>query len=171
MGTGAVTPLDESAAGAIRETVIALHATLRRFAAVVAPVELDPDDLTQEAWLRVLRQGHNRINEYDNVAAYMRRTIVNLAANERRRLGRGRRALTRLGDPGQGHAMDQSYPSDLAELQRLEPADRAALYLIEIEGWSHREVAAVLGCSEGASRVRFARARKRLRLELEGESA
>lgn len=156
--------VDDATSEAVRATVVALHAKLRRFAAVVAPVELDPDDLTQEAWLRVLRQAGGRLPDHEHLAAYMRRTIVNLAANERRRLGRGRRAMVRLNLP---HASDQTYSSDLAELQRLDPSDRAALYLVKVEGWSHREVGEVLGCSEGAARVRFARARKRLRIELE----
>jgi len=150
-----------------REVVTALHARLRRFAAVVAPVEMDPDDLMQEAWVRVLRA--HAMEDYDDIAAYMRRTIVNLAANERRRLGRGRRALTSLGTQS-ALVVDPTYPSDLAELQRLSAEDRAVLYLVEVERWSHRDVAAALGCSEGASRVRFSRARQRLRLELEGTS-
>lgn len=148
-----------------REVVLALHPGLRRFAAVVAPVEMDPDDLMQEAWVRVLKR--RPLEDYDDVAAYMRRTIVNLAANERRRLGRGRRALRAL-EPSRAERVDPSYPSDLADLQRLDPADRALLYLLEVEGWSHREVGEVLGCSEGASRVRFTRARQKLRLEMEG---
>lgn len=156
--------VDEATSEAVRATVLALHAKLRRFAAVVAPAEMDPDDLTQEAWLRVLRSAGGRLPDHEHLAAYMRRTIVNLAANERRRLGRGRRAVVRLNPP---HAVEQTYPSDLAELRRLDPADRAVLYLVEVEGWSHREVGEVLGCSEGAARVRFSRARRRLRVELE----
>lgn len=157
---------DPAEAARITAVITEHHGRLRRFAAVVAPIELDPDDLLQEAWVRVLRAGRLAADEA-SVAAYVRRTIVNLASNERRRLGRSRMAVMRL-RPEASSA--PSYPSDLAELQRLDPPDRASLYLIEVEGWSHREVAELLGCSEGAARVRFTRARKRLRVELEAQA-
>jgi RNA polymerase sigma-70 factor (ECF subfamily) len=62
------------------------------------------------------------------------------------------------------------YPSDLAELARLEPSDRAAVYLSVVERRSHREIAAILGCSEDASRQRVSRALERLRSELTAEA-
>jgi len=76
-----------------------LYGPLRRFAAVVGPIEVDPDDLLQEAVARVLQ--HRRLTDLDEPGAYLRRTIVNLAANDRRRFARMRRALTRMG-PGAG---------------------------------------------------------------------
>jgi hypothetical protein len=59
--------------------------------------------------------------------------MVNLAANERRRFAVGRRALARVG-AGSVSARDV-YPSDLSELLRLAPQERAVLYLAEVEGY------------------------------------
>ena len=55
-----------------------LYGPLRRFAAVVGPIEVDPDDLLQEAVARVLRR--RRLTDLDQPGAYLRRTIVNLAS-------------------------------------------------------------------------------------------
>jgi DNA-directed RNA polymerase specialized sigma24 family protein len=40
-----------------REIVAAPYTPLRRYAGVVGSVDIDPDDLVQEAFLRVLRKG------------------------------------------------------------------------------------------------------------------
>jgi RNA polymerase sigma factor (sigma-70 family) len=142
-----------------------LYPSLRRWAAVVGPVEDDPDDLVQEALVRVL--GRGSLSELENPHAYLRTTIVRIAANSRRRLGRGRRAWTRA-NVSTGPDPDR-YPSDLDDLRRLEPADRAILYLSLVEGRSYREAAAVLGCTEVAARARASRALRRLRSSVREE--
>ena len=45
-----------------------LYPSLRRFAAVVGPAEVEPDDLVQEALLRVLERGP--LGRLDNPTAY-----------------------------------------------------------------------------------------------------
>jgi DNA-directed RNA polymerase specialized sigma24 family protein len=144
--------------------VASLYPALYRFAAAVCPGEVDPDDLVQEAFVRTLRAGP--LDRYDNPGAYLRRAIVNLAANQRRGFGRGRRAVLRLVPPAD---VAPAYPSDLSELLRLAPDDRAVLYLVHVEGLPYGEAAEVLGCSEEAARSRASRARRRLRADLAGE--
>lgn len=135
-----------------------LYPGLRRFAAVVGPIEVDPDDLLQEAIARVLR--HHRLTELNEPGPYLRRTIVNLAANQRRQFARMHRALGRL-QAGVTPARDP-YPSDLAELMELSPCERAVLYLAEVDGYRYAEIGRMLGCSEVAARKRALRARRRL---------
>lgn len=143
-----------------------LYPGLRRFAAVTAPRETDPDDLVQEAVARVLRR--HPLSELDDPGAYLRRTIVNLASNQRRSFARWRIAVGRLGrTEEEGRAAE--YDSDLADLLRVPPEGRAVLYLVEVEGRSYAETAALLGISEEAARARAVRARRRLRLDLQGE--
>jgi RNA polymerase sigma-70 factor (ECF subfamily) len=143
----------------------ALYPGLRRFAAVTGPPEVDPDDLVQEAVARTLRR--HRLGELDDAGAYLRRVIVNLAANHRRGLARWRAALPKLGAPEAG-AVAQ-YASDLDDLLRLPPETRALLFLVEVEGRSYADAGAALGITEEAARARAARGRRRLRLDLEGE--
>ena len=143
-----------------------IYVPLRRFAAVVAPPEVEPDDLLQEALLRVLRRGS--LSQLDAPLAYLRRTVLNLAANERRWLARRRRALAATALSAI-ESEPLSYPSDLADLLSLPAPTRAAVYLADIEGYSHAEVARILGCTEATARKRTSRARKRLRTVLAGE--
>jgi RNA polymerase sigma factor (sigma-70 family) len=142
-----------------------LYPSLRRFAAVVGPIETDPDDLLQEAVVRTLR--HHHLDELEHPEAYLRRAIVHLASNERRRFAIRRAALPRLA-AGATTATDD-YPSDLQDLRHVPPNERAALYLSEVEGYRHREVARALGCSEAAARKRTMRARRRLAVALTEE--
>ena len=72
-----------------------MYPRLRALAAVVGPVEEEPDDLVQEAVEKVLRR--QGISDIIDPEAYLRRSIVNLASNRRRSLGRLRRARRRLG--------------------------------------------------------------------------
>lgn len=136
-----------------------LYPGLRRFAAVVAPPEMEPADLVQEATSRALRRGP--LTALDDPGAYLRRIIVNLAANERRRLGRLRRARHKAVTTD--HDLTPSYPSDVADLRRLPPKTRAALWLLDIEGRTADEVADLLGGTPEAVRARASRARRSLR--------
>src|SRR5262249_40607992 len=146
--------------GETDEVVFArLYPELRRFAAVVAPVEVDPDDLVQEAVSRVLRK--RSLAALDNPGGYLRRSIVNLAANERRRLGRRRRARARVATGAAG--APPAYPSDVADLLRLPVETRATLWLVDVEGRSFDEVAELLGSTREAVKARASRARRALR--------
>lgn len=144
-----------------------LYPGLRRFAAVVGPRECDPDDLLQEAVVRVLR--YHRLDELDHPAAYLRRTILNLASNTRRGFAIRRKALARYA-AGQETPHDV-YPSDVDDLLDLPATERAVLYLTEVEGYRYAEVARMLGCTEAAARKRAMRGRRRLYAELTEEVA
>jgi RNA polymerase sigma factor (sigma-70 family) len=146
---------------------VQLYDSLRRFAAVVGPLEVDPDDLLQEAVARVLQR--QRLTDLERPGPYLRRTIVNLAANHRRRFAIRRKALEGLG-ASPAYSRDV-YPSDLTDLLRLAPQDRAVLYLSEVEGYRYAEIARMLDCTEAAARKRALRARRRLQAAMVGEVA
>lgn len=138
-----------------------LYPALRRFAAVAAPADLEPDDLVQEALVKVLRR--RSLSDLDHPSAYLRKTMVNLAASHYRRRGAERRALRRAAT---SHDLqtDPAYPSDVADLGELPPMQRAALYLAEVEGYRYDEIGQMLGCSRAAARKNASRGRERLRL-------
>lgn len=140
-----------------------LYTSLRRFAAVAAPFDLEPDDLLQEALVAVLRK--RQLTELDHPGAYLRKAILNAAAAHSRRMVRRRVAL-RLYAASARTAANPGYPSDLAELYRLSPRERSALYLHEVEGYHFSEIASMLGCSEAAAKKAGSRARRRLAVEL-----
>jgi DNA-directed RNA polymerase specialized sigma24 family protein len=141
-----------------------LYEPLRRYAAVVGRFDVEPDDLVQEAFTRVLATSADEVRD---TRAYLRRTIVNLAMNERRKARRATVALYRAGGPGGG---SDDYPSELADLMRLEPRVRGLLYLVEIEGEPINEAAHHVGMTAPAARMALSRARRRLRHELNEET-
>lgn len=158
--------------GALRRTnpeewqvVDELYPALHRFAAVVAPWDLDGDDLLHDALVAVLSK--RSLGELHHPGAYLRRVIINLAAGHCRRRGALKRALVRI--QADHDCTGEAYPSDLEDLERLPPKQRAILYLAEIERYPYREIARMLECSEAAARKSASRARRRLRAELVSE--
>ena len=141
-----------------------LYEPLRRFAAVIGRWDVDPDDLVQDAYAKVLVKHPDQIQIS---RPYLRRTIVNLATDERRRVARSSSALRRLRVPT---AIDD-YPSDLEDLMRLQPHVRALLFLVEVEGAQIADAADVVGMSHSNARVALMRARRRLRAELTEEAS
>ena len=148
----------------LRHRVAELYVPLRRFAAVVGPVDSEPDDLVQEAFVHAMRL--RPLDEYDNLGAYLRRVILSLAINQRRRASIGRRVIEQWRH-SRGDVVQPTYPSDLADLLRLSPDARAVLWLVDVEGLPFREVAAIVDCSEATARARAVRARRVLRVALE----
>jgi DNA-directed RNA polymerase specialized sigma24 family protein len=144
------------------EIFASLYPGLRRFAAVVADADMDPDDLVQDALVATLAR--HDIAELRTPAAYLRQAIVHQVSNRRRRAGRLRRLLPRLlGDTSRTDA----YPSDLSMLDELSAIDRALVFLIDVERCTGDEAAAQLGLTAIAARKRVSRARAQLRSSLD----
>jgi len=141
-----------------------LYEPLRRFAAVIGSRDVEPDDLVQNAYAKVLSRHPGDIRD---LGPYLRRVIVNLATDERRRTTRNNGALRRIGETPD--TLD-AYPSDLEDLMRIQPSVRALLYLVEIEGQPVADAAELVGMSNGSARVALMRARRRLRAELKLEA-
>jgi DNA-directed RNA polymerase specialized sigma24 family protein len=140
-----------------RELIRDLYPSLCRFAAIVGSPETEPEDLVQESLYRALRRG--TLTGLEHPTAYLRRSILNLVANERRGLLRLRGALSRLNPQAGG---DDCYPSDVGDLLNLPPQARAVMFLREVEGRSFAEIAEAVGCRESTARATAARARRKL---------
>lgn len=145
------------------ELVRGLYPELRRFAAVTAPWDVDPDDVLHGTLVKAMQT--RRLGSLDNPGAYLRRAIVNHVNSELRSRGT-RRSTLRLLQTEIGDSTDAAYPSDVADLMRLRPVERAILYLHDIEGFPFQEVAEMVGITAGNVRVTASRARRRLKAEL-----
>ena len=132
---------------------------------MIGRCDVDPDDLVQNAYAKVLRGTPGDIRE---LGPYLRRTIVNLATDERRRSTRanGRAAPDR--------AAAERRPTPTRAISKTSCASnrevRALLYLVEIEGQPIADAAEVVGMSNSSARVALMRARRRLRAELTMEA-
>jgi DNA-directed RNA polymerase specialized sigma24 family protein len=162
-GGDSVTTVEERWDPGQLEALRAQYEPLRRFAAVIGRYDVEPDDLVQEAYAKVLLK---RPSEIKDLGPYLRRMVVNLATDERRRVGRAAKFATKVSSDG---ASNDSYPSDLSDLLCLPARVRALLYLVEVEGQQIAPAAEAVGMSSGNARVALLRARRRLRAELSEE--
>jgi RNA polymerase sigma factor (sigma-70 family) len=146
------------------EMFAGLYPGLLRFAGVVRPFGIEPEDLVQEALARALSV--RPLRELDEPATYLRTVMVRIASN----LQRGRRRA----DAGNARlsptdTVADVYPSDLDDLLRLAPRARAVLFLTIVESESYRTAANVVGCTEAAARTIASRALRELQRQLSSE--
>lgn len=132
----------------------------------------DAEDVCQDAFLTALEK-LDECRDPKRFAAWLMRIVRNRALNfrESRSLRQGEpldEAASATEDDDPGRRVEQSELRErlLAALGRLPPGQREVVLLHDLEGWKHREIADLLGTSEGAVRVRLLEARKRLRTEL-----
>ena len=133
------------------------------------------EDITHEAFIKVAGR-FRHLRRPDAFAAYLRKTVVNLAMSlhRRRRLERDHlarestvRAATTV-DPPDVEGRDELRVS----LRALPPRQRAAVVLRYYEDLSEQQVADTLGCSVSAARSLVFRAMETLRTQItRGEDA
>jgi RNA polymerase sigma factor (sigma-70 family) len=127
------------------------------------------DDLTQEVFLRVLRFRHSYRGEA-SFRTWLYRITYNVCMNYRRRVRatpevRADAALYHgASEPPRDSEIDATVEAGLAALS---PQERTVLVLSRYEGLTYTEIAAVLGSTPGAIRVRAHRALRALRARLE----
>jgi RNA polymerase sigma-70 factor (ECF subfamily) len=123
----------------------------------------DADDITQEAFLRLLR-AEVGAGEEDR-RRYVYRVASNLIVDRwrTRKHDEQRDAVVAKGLQASGDA-DVDRDADVANtFAELTTRDRALLWLAYVEEGSHEEIAASLGLRRGSIKVLLFRARRRLR--------
>lgn len=131
----------------------------------------DAEDLVQDSFIRALE----RIDSLKKGSAFgpwFYRLLVNAANNRRRYLALRRTSAIPAEAKGPG---DPATEAEVSELRgRLEravealPEDLKTVVLLhDLEGFTHPEIAEILGVPEGTSRSHLFRARRMLREELQ----
>ncbi len=126
----------------------------------------DAEDVVQDLFVG-LPGALTRYDERGRFLHWLRRLVVRLALM-RLRADRRRRewSLDEVIEAG-GNSLPAE-PSPLQDaLRGLEPDDRAIVILKVVEGYSHSEIAELLGIRRGTSEVRLHRALARLRQSME----
>lgn len=121
-------------------------------------------DVTQEAFITVFR----RIPQFRGESPFwgwLRRVVINHAISSLRKLPRHQTveledymAHTCGDQDGLGRAMDLSQA-----LEQLSDEDRLVVWLHDVEGYRHSEIAQLVNKTESYSKTRLSRARARLR--------
>ncbi len=140
----------------------------RRVARAVLQDPHDADDAAQDAFLAALV----KLDQYDPrrpFGPWLMRIVANAATDRRRR--RAVRQVEPLapeltgGGPRPDREAEQSALGDRlrAALAELPERRRIAVVLFDVEGYSHAEIAQILGIPEGTVRSEVFHARRRLR--------
>lgn len=173
--TGSDFTIDEvTLAGARRGDMRACEKIYRKFHTPVYTVAIRvckcrelAQDVTQEAFITAFKRLHQFRGEAP-FWAWLRRLVVNHAISALRKLPRhdaveleDHMACTKSDAGNLGLAMDLEQA-----LKQLSDYDRAVVWLHDVEGYKHREIAQLFGKTESFSKTRLNRARTRLRLLL-----
>lgn len=135
--------------------------------------EEDARDVVQESYLRAFK-GLKRFRGDAQFSTWMYRITANCAANQLRKRARNRHDTL---DEESGPVVDSRHdhdPTAMAEagdlrarleaaLEELPPRLRAVVVLRDVYDLPHEAIAAELGISESAAKVRLHRARRKLR--------
>jgi RNA polymerase sigma factor (sigma-70 family) len=121
------------------------------------------EEVAQEAFLRAFGQ----LERLNNPEGWVRQVAANLARSRMRRLGAELRAMGRLAArPEQPPAASERVPAELdrfwSEVRRLPRRQALAIAYHYLEDRPVREVAELLGCSEGTAKALLHQARRRL---------
>ena len=116
------------------------------------------EDIVQNAFAALLMK-REQLRDHPNIPGWLVKTVRNMADNERNR-ARYTREVPLL--PEYEPAADEPQPDFMSQLPpELSESEKQILYLHFEVGLPHDEIAARLGCSPEASRMRLSRARRR----------
>jgi RNA polymerase sigma factor (sigma-70 family) len=147
-----------------RETYRKYAEELIRFATVVVGPH-DAADAMSAGVVRALQaQAWPTVS---NQRAYLYRAVLNEALMMRRRDATRRRYEARASEPDHETEPPVPRPEVLGALRRLSTRQRAVVYLTYWDDLDTGAIARLLGISDGAVRRHLARARSRLRKELD----
>lgn len=126
----------------------------------------EAEDVVQDLFAR-LPESLGSYREAGRLDGWLRRLAVNLAL-KRLRSSRTRRELPLERGVLVGAGRQDGESIEVRRAVEALPIDQRAVVVLKVvEGYSHEEIAEILGISRGASEVRLSRAMKRLREDLE----
>lgn len=126
-----------------------------------ATSQQDAKDIIQKSFVKIFKSGDALNRSEDHLINWMRRIVINTAINHKR----ARDNYNKHIDANDYYILHQETTSNKIEDERLihalkniRPIFYEIISLIAIDGYSHKEAAALLGIEEGSSRGRYSRA-------------
>lgn len=133
----------------------------------------DAEDLFQECFIRIFTYIKN-FQENNSFKGWLHRVCINVIINKYRSniVSKRNGQNVELEEEVVEHSTNVDFPSIPSEvlyqfIQELSPGYRAVFSLFEIEGYSHDEIAEMLGCSSNNSRSQLSRAKRILQEKIE----
>ena len=124
----------------------------------------DAEDILQEGFIKVFKN----LDKYRGDGSFegwirkiiTRTAITHLTYNKKLSLQTG---LDHVFEDNENNILDKLAEKDIVGIiTKLPPGYRKIFMLYVIEGYNHREIAGILGCSEGNCKSQFYRSRTRL---------
>lgn len=157
-----MTTPDPSPDDAFQRAAEELWMPVYRFALALTNDLGDADDVAQEAFLRLWRS-RATIDWSAPPIGWLLVTARRIAQDRFRRLARElRRGSAPRAPLGLDTATIDRFVDLRASLSRLSPAERTAVLLSAVEGWTPEEIGSALGISAGAVRAAASRGRAKL---------
>jgi RNA polymerase sigma-70 factor, ECF subfamily len=158
----------EGNTAAFQEIVDATSGRLVRLAARMLGTVTDAEDVVQEAYVKAYRSiVDGSFDGRSGLGTWLYRVVANASIDALRSRKRRAIPIDTLEDPGWDGAQFAEARLALVELadwlDALPPDQRAAVVLKSVEGLTTPEIAATLGCTDGAVEQRLVRARATLR--------
>lgn len=132
--------------------------------------EMEANDIMQNGFLRVYANMHRFRNE-GSLEGWIRRIVINTAINYNKQRLKFRNEVELKEE------YDATIPEEtlsklstqdlLAVIRSLSPGHRTVFNLYAIEGYGHKEIASMLGITEGTSKSQLHRAKESIRRRLE----
>ncbi len=118
------------------------------------------DDIFQESYFRFLKADPRGMADYQ-LKAYLYKIAVRLIIDHRRKIHLEEKSISSLKE-NEGKKPDILLSMDMDNLfKHLKPEDRTLLWLAYIEGYSHREIADIIGKGEKTIKVNLYRVRRK----------
>jgi RNA polymerase sigma-70 factor (ECF subfamily) len=152
-------------AGTFEDFFNAEQLRLLRAVFLITTDRAEAEDVTQEAFLKVLERW-DRVRRMEKQIGYLYRTALNIARSRARRVARALRRSGALSQPDQ-LAMTEDREAVIQTLKMLTPRQRIALVLTELLDYDTEEAAQVMRVKAGTVRSLASRARASLREQWE----
>jgi len=124
------------------------------------------EDVAQEALWKVC-QRLSQFRQSGNFWGWVYRIVLNQAHDHHRAGAREKVEIPEVTAPETYNpAREEQLRRAMAAMKVLSQKERAALVLIDLDGYSSREAARMMGCLDITARARAAQARKKVRREL-----
>ncbi|HBA49721.1 MAG TPA: RNA polymerase sigma factor [Lachnospiraceae bacterium] len=162
----------------IRETVIKYSDMLYRICIVILCNEQDVQDVIQDTFCRYLEKAPD-FHDEEHEKAWLIRVATNICRDMIRfRIRHPKVCIDELENSlaapehmEGGHSMEEVYSMEewhsketLRELLELPVKQKTVIYLHYVEGYQIKEIADILGITEGAVKMRLCRAREQMRM-------